>query len=92
MLEYRVNCGHNPEEGWCDYCINLWKEAYQRGVKDGSEKKKGFMCKTDYYFELGSSTDASQIFSTYESLKQHKKCHNGCGVVEVELLIKKHIE
>jgi hypothetical protein len=91
LLEHRESCGHESDEGWCEYCVNLWKEAYEKGVKEGSEKKTGYMCKTDYYFELGSSGDATQIFSTYEGLKQNKKCWSECGVVEIEIAIKRHM-
>jgi len=42
MLEHRESCGHT-EGGWCSYCIELWKEAYYKGKKDGVVGKKAFM-------------------------------------------------
>lgn len=92
MLEYRENCGHKTNKGWCESCLKLWTEAYQKGIKDGAEAKTGFMCKTDYYQKLGSASNASQIFSSIETLKQHKKCWSDCGVVEVEIFIKKIVK
>jgi hypothetical protein len=92
MLEHRESCGHQSNEVWCEYCLKLWKEAYEKGVKEGTQVKTGYMCKTEYYHELGSNTHASQIFSSIESLKQHKECWSDCGIVEIEISLKKIVD
>lgn len=92
MLEYRINCGHKNAEGWCDYCVELWKEAYNKGLKESKTKKKAYMCATDYHYELESRKSPSQIFGSIESLKSHKKCWKDCGIVEIEIYIKRIID
>lgn len=92
MLEQRQYCGHNPNGGWCDYCTQLWKEAYEKGIRESHNKKIAYICKTDYYHELGSALDPTQIFSSLESLKLHKKCWKDCEVFQIEMSIKKSIE
>lgn len=89
MLEHRINCGHGSEDGWCDYCVELWKEAYEKGKKGAALiKKTGYMCKTDYEYELENAAGGVEIYSSVEDLKKHKKCWEDCGIVEVELAAK----
>jgi len=63
--------------------------AFER--KEKVTKKVGYMCETDFRFELGSSKNASQIFGSLESLKKHKSCWKSCGIIEVEITKKKII-
>ena len=88
MLEYRESCGHIVD-GWCDYCIKLWREAYMKGKKDKSIIKTGYMCNTDYEIELGSALGGIKVYSSIEDLKKSKKCWSDCGIVEVEIILKK---
>lgn len=90
-LEYRESCGH-IKYGWCDYCLNLWKEAYFKGKEDAVISKKGYMCSTDYEFELGSASGGSKVYSSIEDLVNNKKCHSSCGIFEVEILLKRKID
>lgn len=90
MLELRESCGH-IKGGWCNYCIELWKEAYNKGKKD-SIIKKGYMCGTDYEHELGVCSGGVKIFSSVVDLKNHKKCWCDCGIVEVEIVYKTNLD
>lgn len=88
MLEYRESCGH-IKEGWCLYCIDLWKEAYEKGKRDALiNKKKGYMCGTDYEYELENASGGVKIYSSVEDLKKHKTCWEDCGIIEIELVVK----
>jgi|688.fasta_scaffold00614_56 hypothetical protein len=84
MLEYRISCGH-IQGGWCSSCIELWREAYDKGKKDASIAKKGYMCKTEYECELGIASGGCRVFSSIEDIKNHKSCWKDCGIVEVEI-------
>jgi len=88
MLEHRESCGHT-EGGWCSYCIELWKEAYYKGKKDGVVGKKAFMCVTDYEYDLESASGGCRIYPSETDLKKHSKCWAECGIVEVEVTLKK---
>jgi hypothetical protein len=87
MLEHRISCGH-IQGGWCSDCVELWKEAYNKGKKDASATKRGYMCKTDYECELGIASGGCKIFASVGDLKNNKSCWEDCGIVEVEISCK----
>lgn len=88
MLEYRESCGH-IKEGWCLYCVQLWKEAYEKGKRDSLMNKKiGYLCKTDYEYELENAAGGVKIYSSVEDLKKNKNCWEDCGIVKVEIIMK----
>lgn len=87
MLEYRINCGHGSEDGWCEYCTKLWQEAYSKGKKDALVRKFGYMCATDYEYELCHASGGCKIYSSVNDLKEHKKCWSDCGIVKVEIIL-----
>lgn len=91
MLEYRESCGH-IKDGWCIYCIELWKEAYEKGKRDMLVNKIGFMCRTDYEYELENATGGVDIYSSVNDLKNHKKCWEDCGIVKVEITFKEELK
>lgn len=88
MIENKENCPH-LESGWCIYCVELWQEAYQKGKKDALVKKIGYMCSTDYDYELENASGGVKIYSSVRDLKNHKTCWEDCGIVEVEITLKK---
>lgn len=88
MIENK-NCPH-LKEGWCFACVEFYKEAYEKGRKDSLiNKKTGFMCRTDYEYELENAAGGVEIYSSVDDLKKHKKCWEDCGIVEIELVEKK---
>lgn len=87
MLENKENCPH-LEMGWCPYCVDLWKEAYNKGKKDGLARKIGYMCRTDYEYELGEAVGGCEVYPTIEDLKNHRKCWSDCGIVKVEIILR----
>ena len=58
-----------------------------------SEKVRiGYMCKVDFDFELGEALGGNEIFPSVEDLKEHRKCTDECGVVEVEVRLRAVVE
>jgi hypothetical protein len=53
--------------------------------------KKGYMCSTDYDWELGNALGGSRVFPSIEDMKDHCSCWKGCGIVEVEVKASKFI-
>lgn len=51
----------------------------------------GYMCGTDFQHELGIASDGNKIYPSVENLKQHKKCWEECGIVEVKVTLNKVI-
>ncbi len=87
MLENKENCPH-LDNGWCLYCVELWQEAYSKGKKAGFSRKIGYMCKTDYEYELENASGGAEIYSSVNDLKKHRKCWSDCGIVKVEIILK----
>lgn len=53
--------------------------------------KIGYLCSTDYEFELESAAGGVKIFSSINDLKKNRKCWEECGIIEVEIVQKKVI-
>lgn len=56
----------------------LWSE--------GANEVEGFMCLTDYEYELGAAMGGNRIFPSLEDARAHLKCHRGCGIVRVRVI------
>lgn len=58
------------------------------------KKIKVYMCQTDWLHEIGEAPDLEgrmPIYSSIEDLKKEKTCWDECGIVEIELTLKKVI-
>ena len=55
-------------------------------------KVTGYMCKTDFDFELGHAKDGATVFPSIKALKEYKTCVCECGIVEVEVSLSKIIQ
>jgi len=53
------------------------------------QSRKGFMCQVDFMHELGEATGGNRIFPTIKELKKYYPCVAECGIVEVEVTLKK---
>lgn len=51
----------------------------------------GFMCKVDWDHELGIALGGNSVFATKADLIANKKCTDECGIVEVEVRLKRVI-
>lgn len=49
------------------------------------EVRKGYMCLTDFDFELGEAPGGNRIFTSAEECFKDLKCAESCGVAEVEV-------
>jgi hypothetical protein len=52
----------------------------------------GYMCKTDFDYELGEAADGSRVYPSVESLKKYSPCYKQCGIVEVEVRFKSVVQ
>lgn len=52
----------------------------------------GYMCATDWESELGAAPDGNRIFPSIEDAKDHLKCWQGCGLVEVRVAFSRIVE
>ena len=57
----------------------------------GKLMKIGYMCGVDFQHELGEAHDPTPIYASIKALKQYRKCWVQCGIVKVEVKIKKWI-
>jgi hypothetical protein len=60
-------------------------------VKNMNEERTvtGYMCKVDWDFEIGNASDGNKVFPSVANLKEHLKCTDECGIVEVEVRLKR---
>ena len=45
----------------------------------------GYMCLTDFEYELGEVPGGSAVYYTVEDLRNRRKCVELCGIVEVKV-------
>lgn len=57
----------------------------QGNSRDGERRVRGFMCGVDWQHELGAADDGTRVYPSEGSLRDHLKCADECGVVEVEV-------
>ena len=50
-----------------------------------------YMDKVDFDHELGAALGGNEVFPSIEDLKNNKPCTQQCGIVEVEIKLKKVI-
>lgn len=47
--------------------------------------KYGYMCKTDFDYELGEASGGVEVYRTEEDLMKHRECWEECGIVKVKI-------
>lgn len=52
----------------------------------------GYMCLTDFEYELGNASDGNKVFPSVDNLRHHMRCANVCGIVEVEVRFKRLVQ
>ena len=50
-------------------------------------KMYGYMCKTDFNYELGEALGGTEIYCSIEDIKRCRPCAEQCGIVKVEIKI-----
>lgn len=55
-------------------------------------KFKGYMCRVDFEVEAFQPMDGNAVYADIEDLKEHRKCTEGCGIVEVEVTLVRIVE
>lgn len=52
----------------------------------------GYMCKVDFECELGEYHGGNLVYPSIEDIKHHRKCTEQCGIVEVEVVLKRVVQ
>lgn len=55
------------------------------GENPGDDFVTGYMCMTDFEWELGMACGGNTVYPSEEDCRRHRKCVAGCGIVEVEV-------
>lgn len=45
----------------------------------------GYMCLTDFEYELGDACGGNPVYPSIEDLRASRRCVDSCGIVEVEV-------
>lgn len=57
-----------------------------------TEAKIAYMCGTDFELSLVTEKKSpTNIFSTVEAIKHHKNCTHECGIVEVDVTLRRWV-
>lgn len=51
----------------------------------------GYMCTTNWEYELGAACGGNRIYPSIEDLKENSKCWKQCGITEVKTKFSKMI-
>lgn len=49
------------------------------------DSKVGYMCQTDWDWEIGEALGGTKIYSSANDLKRERKCVENCGIVKVKV-------
>lgn len=52
----------------------------------------GYMCQTNFHFELGEAPDGCMIYPTPEDLKRYEPCVTSCGIVKVSVTLEEVVD
>lgn len=50
-----------------------------------SESRYGYMCKTDFDYELGEALGGNTVYASITDLCESRKCVTHCGIVKVKI-------
>lgn len=59
------------------------------GLRQTDRVVIGYMDKVDWDWELGAASGGNRVFPSVKDLKNHKPCWQECGIVEVEVRLKR---
>jgi hypothetical protein len=62
------------------------------GDKNDPKVVTGYMCLTDWDYEIGAAADGDIVYPSIRSLKEDRSCVNSCGIVEVKVMAVKVIQ
>jgi len=52
----------------------------------------GYMCKVDWDYEIGGASGGNRIYPSINDLRKCRKCVDSCGIVEVEVRLKRVVQ
>jgi hypothetical protein len=50
-----------------------------------AEPRYGFMCQTDFDWELGEACGGTEVYCSEADLRHERKCVDSCGIVKVKI-------
>ncbi len=67
-----------------DICLDNQEELAQK-IYDlfVTESTHGYMCMTDYDYELGVAKGGNVVYPSVEDIKENRSCVSECGIVKV---------
>lgn len=61
-------------------------------MKRKKVSKKSYVCGVDWQHEIGEGPNDIKLYSSLEVLKKERTCWKECGIVELEISVKKWVE
>lgn len=54
-------------------------------------KRTGYMCAVDFEYHVGEGIKPVKVYSSPELAIEERKCVTACGLIEVEITIKRYM-
>lgn len=54
--------------------------------------KRSYVCGVDFQHEIGDGANDVKLYSSLEVLKKERTCWKECGIVELDIRVKKWVE
>lgn len=80
-------CSAAPRYGKAE--VKLLNAIHRDGVRYGARRARGFMCKTDFDYEVGNAMGGNKVYPSVRDLKANQGCWKECGIVEVEVSLRR---
>lgn len=52
----------------------------------------GFMCKTDFDYDMRGASDGARIYPSEEALRRERQCIAECGIVAVRVTLERLVQ
>ena len=62
------------------------------GMEEGKDYVLGYMCGTDWQYELGKAAGGNVVYASPEDCVKRRKCSERCGIVEVKVYFSRWVK
>lgn len=95
FIAYSIECTNDPAE--IPARRKFMEQLRHVGLiiapdQDARPVRTGFMCKVDFDHELGNALGGNRVFADEADCEKDRECVDTCGMVEVEVRLKRVVK
>lgn len=80
------------DEGFSLFGAKAPSSGTEQASEPAAEPFIGFMCKTDFDYEMRGASDGARIYPSESGLRRERKCVDQCGVVAVRVTLERLVQ